>query len=142
MTGHVATAHTEISASPAQVWSALTDPAKIEQYMFGAKVETTWQPGDPIVWHGEYEGKAYQDKGEVVAVEPQHRLTVTHFSPLTGLEDKPENYHTLTYELTDAGDKTEVALSQDNNSSPEEAERSRANWETMLAGLKEYVERG
>jgi hypothetical protein len=33
-----------------------------------------------------------------------------------------------------------VSLSQDNNSSKEAAEHSQANWEKMLAGLKQVVE--
>ena len=39
MTDHVAHAETEISASPQQVWDALTDPDAIERFMFGAKVD-------------------------------------------------------------------------------------------------------
>jgi uncharacterized protein YndB with AHSA1/START domain len=140
MVGHVATAETEIDASPDQVWSALTDPEQIKQYMFGSQVETDWQPGSPIVWKGEYEGKQYEDKGEIVEIEPERRLKVTHFSPLGGQEDVPENYHTLLYELEAQDGKTRVSLSQDNNPSEEAAEHSRANWEQMLTGLKQVVE--
>ncbi len=93
MADHVATAETEISASPAQVWSALTDPEQIKKYMFGSQVVTDWEQGSPIVWKGEYEGKKYEDKGEVVEIEPERRLKVTHFSPLSGREDTPELPH-------------------------------------------------
>jgi uncharacterized protein YndB with AHSA1/START domain len=142
MTGYVATAETDINGSPAQVWAALTDPEQIKEYMFGSQVETDWKPGSPIVWNGEWEGRPYQDKGEVVEVEPERRLKVTHFSPLTGQDDVPENYHTLSYELTANEGGTHVSLSQDNNGSEEEAEHSRSNWEMMLAGLKKHVEGG
>ena len=141
MTGYVAKAETEIEAPVARVWRALTDPDEIEQYMFGSRVETDWKPGSSIVWRGTYEGKAYEDKGEVVKVEPEHRLEVTHFSPLSGQEDVPANYHTLVYELEQRASTTRVALSQDNNSNKEAAEHSKANWEKMLAGLKEVAER-
>jgi uncharacterized protein YndB with AHSA1/START domain len=142
MTGYVATAETDINGSPAQVWAALTDPEQIKEYMFGSQVETDWKPGSPIVWNGEWEGRPYQDKGEVLEVEPERRLKVTHFSPLTGQDDVPENYHTLSYELTANEGGTHVSLSQDNNGSEEEAEHSRSNWEMMLAGLKKHVEGG
>ena len=66
---HVATAETEIEASPAEVWKALTDPELIKKYMFGSEVVTDWQPGSPITWKGEYEGKPYEDKGEILEVE-------------------------------------------------------------------------
>jgi uncharacterized protein YndB with AHSA1/START domain len=140
MTGFVARAETEIEARPAQVWDALTDPDLIEKYMFGSRVETDWKVGSPITWNGEYDGKAYEDKGEVVAVEPGRLLEVTHFSPLGGREDRPENYHRLVYELEERNGVTHVSLSQDNNPTEEAAEHSRGNWEKMLAGLKRVVE--
>jgi uncharacterized protein YndB with AHSA1/START domain len=140
VTGHVATAETDIDASPDEVWEALTEPKLIERYMFGTHVETDWQPGSPIVWKGEYGGKRYEDKGEIIAVEPGRRLELTHFSSSSGEEDRPENYHTLVYELGERHGGTHISLSQDNNASAEAAEHSRRNWEQMLSGLKETVE--
>jgi uncharacterized protein YndB with AHSA1/START domain len=142
MAGIVATAEIEISASAAQVWNGLTDPALIKKYMFGTEVETDWRPGSSIVWKGEYDGKNYEDKGQIVDVVPQRRLEVTHFSPLSGQDDVPENYHTLTYELDARGATTHVSLSQDNNAGADEAEHSRKNWAMVLEGLKGVVEGG
>ena len=140
MADHVATAEIQIDARLGRVWDALIDPRLIKKYMFGSEVVTDWQRGSPIVWKGVYEGKSYEDKGEILAIEPGRLLRVTHFSALSGKEDVPANYHTLTYELEKNGDKTRVALSQDNNASEEEAEHSRSNWAKMLSGLKEVVE--
>jgi uncharacterized protein YndB with AHSA1/START domain len=142
MTGFVATAETEISASPEQVWEALTDPEQIKKFMFGSEVRTDWRPGSPIVWQGVYEGKDYEDKGVILEADPGRLLKVTHYSPLTGQPDVPENYHTLTYELTERGTSTHLSLSQDNNASEEEAEHSRGMWELLVKGVKEAVERG
>jgi uncharacterized protein YndB with AHSA1/START domain len=140
MTNITATAETDIQAPPARVWQALTDPAEIQQYMFGSVVETDWKPGSPIVWKGEYEGKTYEDRGKIIAVEPEHRLVVTHFSPMSGQDDAPENYHRLTYELARRGGTTHLLLSQDGNTSQDEADRNTQNWSTMLDGLKKVVE--
>jgi uncharacterized protein YndB with AHSA1/START domain len=137
---HVATAEIDIDAPRDKVWTALTDPAQIKEYMFGSQVVTDWEQGSPIVWKGEYEGKTYEDRGEILEIEPERRLKVTHFSPLSGQEDVPENYHTLLYELDQRDGKTHVSLSQDRNPSKEAAEHSQANWEQMLAGLKQVVE--
>src|SRR6478735_4317977 len=106
MNGIVATASIDIAAPAEQVWAALTEPEQIAAYMFGSQVETDWQVGSAITWNGEWEGKPYQDKGEVLAYDEPRRLSVTHFSPLTGQDDVPENYHTLVYELSDADDGT------------------------------------
>ncbi len=140
MTGYVATAEIEIDAPAARVWAALTDPELIRRFMFDTEVVTDWQPGSPIVWKGVYEGREYEDRGQILEVEAGRRLKVTHFSPLSGQEDRPENYHTLTYELDDRGPTTGVRMSQDNNGSEAEAEHSRGMWETLLNGLKAAVE--
>jgi uncharacterized protein YndB with AHSA1/START domain len=140
VTGHVASAETEIDAPAERVWRALTDPDEIEKYMFGARVTTDWKPGSPITGTGEYEGKPFEDKGEILEVEPGRRLRLTHFSPLSGADDFPENYHTLTYELEGHDGRTRLSLSQDNNPSAEAAQHAQANWERMLAGLKATVE--
>jgi uncharacterized protein YndB with AHSA1/START domain len=140
MTGLVATAEADIDAPRSKIWRALTDPDQIQKYMFGSRVETDWQPGSRITWKGEYEGKKYEDKGEVLEVVQDRRLKVTHFSPLSGEDDVAENYHTLVYELTEDEGKTHLWLSQDNNRTDEAAEHSRANWEKMLFALKEVVE--
>ena len=140
MSGVVATAETTVDAPPARVWSALTDPELIQQYMMGSRVETDWRPGSTISWRGEYNGKAYEDKGEVLEVIPQRLLKVTHFSPLSGEADRPENYHTVSYALDDAGGRTKVTLTQDNNASEEAAAHSAETWSQMLSGLKRVVE--
>ncbi|MEV0797921.1 SRPBCC domain-containing protein [Kribbella sp. NPDC050281] len=139
MTGYLATAETDIAATPAQVWEVLIDPKQLKRLWFGAEVETDWQVGSPITWSGEWEGKPYQDKGEVLEVESGRLLRLTHFSPLTGQPDVPENYHTLTYELT--GDEaTHLKLTQDNNASEKEAEHSQGMWEMLVAKVKEAAE--
>lgn len=140
MRGVVATAKVEVDASAEEVWAALTDPAQVKAWMFGTSLETDWTVGSPITWSGEYEGKAYQDRGEVIDVDRPHTFTVTHFSPLTGQADLPENYHTLTYRLEPISGWTRVSLVQDNNADADEAERSQANWQQALQMLKAHVE--
>jgi uncharacterized protein YndB with AHSA1/START domain len=140
MSGFIATAETDIAAAPARVWTALTEPDEIAAYMWGTGVETTWQIGSPITWNGEHDGKAYQDKGEVLAYDEPHVLSVTHYSPLMGQPDEPKNYHTLVYTLGAGGDRTHVSLTQDGCDSDAQAEQFSANWQQMLDGLKVHVE--
>lgn len=137
MTGnHVATSNITIDAPTSRVWSVLTDHDAIEEFMFGTDVVTDWTVGGPIVWRGVWEGKNYEDKGMILEIEPGRRLVNTHFSPLGGQDDKPENYHTLTWTLKDAGGKTELTLSQDNNATAEEAAHSKAMWDQLVEGVK------
>jgi uncharacterized protein YndB with AHSA1/START domain len=140
MAEHIARAEIDIDAPSRRVWEALVNPALIAKYFFGSTVETDWEPGSRIVWRGEWEGKPYEDHGEVRQVVANNRLVVTHFSPLTGEPDVPENYHTLTYELDDRGSSTHLVLTQDNNKDAAEADRFSENWRQVLAGLKSVVE--
>jgi uncharacterized protein YndB with AHSA1/START domain len=140
MADHVATAKTEIAASPDRVWAALTDPELVKKYMVGAEVDSNFKPGSPITWRGEWDGRPFEDKGEVIAAEPGRLLEVTHFSSSSGKEDVPENYHHVRYELSKRNGHTEVQLRQDGNASGEEAEHSSKNWQAMLDGLKMVAE--
>ncbi len=136
----IARASTTINAPSVQVWTALVDPQAIKQYMFGTDVVSTWREGSPIVWKGEWQGKSYEDKGVILQLRPERILQYSHFSPLSGLPDQPENYHTVTVELSAAGKQTEVSLAQDHNASEEERAQSEENWRTMLTALKKFVE--
>jgi uncharacterized protein YndB with AHSA1/START domain len=131
-----------IDAPKDRVWDALTDPEMVKQYMHGTKMSTDWKEGSPISWKGEWKGKPYEDKGTVLAVRPQKLLTYTHWSPMGGSEDKPENYHTVTYELSGEDGKTTLTLTQDNNPTQEEADKmAQDNWGPVLDALKETAEK-
>jgi len=139
--GIVAHATTAINAPTAEVWAALVDPKKIKDYMFGTDVVSDWKEGSPIVWRGEWQGRRYEDKGVILALEPGRRLQYTHFSPLSGLADSPDNYHTVTIELSHQPPLTHISLSQDNNPTEEAREHPEKNWQMMLAGLKTLLEK-
>ena len=142
MTGKfVAEKRITIKAPVDAVWQALTDPALVKQYMHSTNMKTTWKLGSPITWKGEWKGKAYEDKGTVLAVEPKKLLKTTHWSPMGGSGDKPENYRTVSYELAERGGETILTLKQDNNASQEEADTmAEKNWGPVLEGLKAVAE--
>jgi len=108
--------------------------------MFGTNVVSDWREGSPIIWKGEWQGKPYEDKGKILQFKPKQKIQYNHFSPLSGLPDKPENYHTVTVELSIEDNQTHVLLTQDNNANEEERIHSEKNWEMMLMGLKRFTE--
>ncbi len=86
-------------------------------------------------------GKRFEDKGEIVKFEPKERLQFTHFSPLSGQPDTPENHHIVTFELAPRGDGTELVITQTNAANQEERNHSEANWARVLNSIKHTAER-
>lgn len=130
-----AQASVRIDATPEQVWAALTDPELVKQYFFGTTVQTDWRVGSRIRYSGEFEGKAYEDTGEVLEYNEPRRLVTSFFSPSSGKPDVPENYQRVTYAIDPDGGGCTVTITQDGNATDEAAEHSSANWRMVLDGL-------
>jgi len=138
----VAKAETTIKATISKVWDAFVNPVIIKKYMFGTEVSSSWFEGSKIIWKGEWEGKPYEDKGVILKLHPPTTFQFSHFSPLSGLRDSPENYHTVTIQLAEkANGITVVTLTQDNNPTEKEKDESTKNWSMMLESLKKLLER-
>ncbi len=139
-TNLIARASININSPSTEVWHALVDPGAVKKYMFGTTVVSDWHEGSPIVWKGMWQGKAYEDKGVILELVQGRKLQYSHFSPLSGVPDRPENYHTVTIELSADGQQTHVSLAQDKNATEEERAHSETNWGMMLAALKKFAE--
>jgi len=137
---YVAKAQTIINATTDKVWDALINPEMIKKYMFGTTAISDWKEGSKIIWKGEWDGKSYEDKGKILQLESQRRLQYSHYSPLSGLNDNPENYHIVTIDLAKKDNETMVILTQDNNPDEKTKDHSEKNWKMMLTSLKKLLE--
>ena len=135
------TARLLIQAPAAKIWAALINPELIKIYMGELEVVSDWHPGGPIVWEGLWQGLPYRDHGQILEFEPLRRLKYTHFSPASGLPDRPENYHVLTYSLISRGGSTELVLLNENITTEAEQKYLEPSWKIMLENLKSVVER-
>ena len=129
-----------IDASPEEVWEALTTPELIRQYFFSVDTITDWKVGSPIVHRGEWQGKPFEDKGTILQYNPPKLLQYTHWSPLAGTPDLPENYQTVSIMLEEQGTGTEVTIANDNAGSEESRRHSAENWQHVLEALKDLLE--
>jgi hypothetical protein len=84
----------------------------------------------------------HEDKEVILAMEPGRRLAHTHFSPLGGQEDKPENYHTRTWTLQDQGGRTLLARAQDTNPTSVTGRAFPSHAGPAGGGVKRVSERG
>ena len=136
-----AAARVTIEAGAEKVWDALTNPKIIKQYLFGTEASSDWKVGSSITYKGVWEGKPYEDKGKILELVPNELLRSTYLSSFSGLADKPENYNTVTYALSNAGGRTELTVTQDNIQTKEAADHSEGNWALVLQAMKKLLEK-
>lgn len=129
-----------IDAPIERVWAAITDPATIKAWFLGVDTETDWRVGSPIVHRGEYQGKPYVDKGDILRFDLPHVLEHSHWSEGSGKADAPEHYQVVTWELSERGSRTELRLTERNLPSETAAEISEQTWAMVLGNLKKLLE--
>ena len=132
----IATARTTVDAPIEEVWDAILNQDIIKKSMFGTTVISDLGEGSNIVWKGDWQGKSYEDKGTILQFKPKTKLQYSHFSPLTGQPDIPENYHTVTIELGNKNKHTTITLTQDNNATEDAKKHAEHKRESMLEGQK------
>ena len=137
---YTSTTSVTINAPKEKVWEGLTKPEMVKEYLFGTDMDTTWEIGSPIFFRGAWEGKTYEDKGEVLSFEPMHTFSYTYLSSMSGTEDTPSNYQTLVFTLTESEGGTVVTVDQSNSPTQEASDHSASNWATVLKGMKKLIE--
>lgn len=139
-TGISTQASITIDASASKVWEALTTADLIKRWFFGVDTDTDWGEGSTIVHRGDYQGRPYEDKGMILKVDPERLLVHTHWSPVSGLPDSPENYQEVSWALSERDGKTELTVTEINLPSEDAKTVSEQGWRTALTGLKELLE--
>jgi uncharacterized protein YndB with AHSA1/START domain len=129
-----------IDAPIGKVWEALTTPAQIKRWFLGVDTETDWSVGGPIVHRGEYQGRPYEDKGEILEIEPPRLLVHSHWSPVSDLPDDPRNYQRVSWELSERHNATVLTVKEANLPSEDARETSDKSWGMVLGNLKRLLE--
>ena len=127
-----------INAPTSEVWGALTDSATIQKFMWGTHATSEWKKGSPLTFEGEWEGKAYKEKGTILEIEREKLMKYTYLS--SGNDDKPENYAIITYRLSGNNGTTQMSVTQEGAKNQEALEHSKDGWKTILGNLKKLLE--
>lgn len=130
----------EIDQPASRVWEALTNPEIIKKYFFDTDCVTDWKKGSPIFFKGTWQGKQYEDKGNITDIEPGKFIAYNYWSSFSGVEDKPENYKNIRYELREKSGKTIFTVTQDGFTNQETYDHSLQNWDLVLTSLKKLLE--
>jgi uncharacterized protein YndB with AHSA1/START domain len=110
----------QIDSTADEAWKALVNSEIVEKYMLGSKQLSDWRKGSRIIWKKDFNGRKFEDKGEVLEITPRKSLKYTHYSPASGRPDAPENYQTVSVALKENANGTLVELTSDNNASENE----------------------
>jgi uncharacterized protein YndB with AHSA1/START domain len=129
-----------INAPKEKVWDALTNPGIVKQYFFGTNLVADWKVDGMIYFRGEWEGKPYEDKGIITAIKENELLCYDYKSSWDTLPDLRENYMPVQYRLSEDNGITTLEISQ-GSATQEQADHSAENWNMVMNGMKELVEK-
>lgn len=136
-----------IHAPAAKVWDTLTNPEQTKRYMFGCAALSDWKPGSPLIWKGVFNGvELIAVKGHIVTIVPNRSLVYTVIDPNNpDIPDIPENYLTVTCDLTEKGDQTLLSVSQGDYSTVAQGaaryeDTRKGGWDSIMEQIKAVAE--
>ncbi|ANN72636.1 SRPBCC family protein [Bordetella bronchialis] len=129
-----------IRTTPEKLWSALTDPAFMEQYWFGMHCESAWTAGSSWTLLSS-DGRVF-DAGEIVEADPPRRLAIrwqNEFRP----ELKAEGPSLCTMELEAVEDAVKLSITHTIERDPSRLiEAVSGGWPKVISNLKSLLETG
>ncbi len=135
----------ELHCPPEKTWAALTDPQLVQQYMFGSQVHSSWKAGESIEYSMDIEGKEVVVVNGIIEEIEEDRLLVHSLFP-TGseMDDIPENYLHIKYEITETDNGSRLDILQWGFASVADGEKryqdSIGGWDYLLKELKSTAE--
>ncbi len=131
-----------INVDLARMWEVLTNPEIIKEYLFGTETVTDWKVGSEIAFQGEYEGHKYRDHGVIKEYTFHSRISYSYWSGFSGLDDKPENYSEVIYDLNPI-DSTQTKFTWTQRGYPDETrqQHSQNGMKAFLEQIKGIAER-
>ena len=129
-----------INSTVENVWNVLTKPELVKQWQYGSDLVTDWKVGSEIRFRNQWEDKIFEQWGRIIEVNPHTLIKYSLFFPRPDLEDKPENYVIVTYELEEKENATRLTIRQENIPDEKTKAHSAENWKKVMTGLKKLVE--
>jgi uncharacterized protein YndB with AHSA1/START domain len=129
-----------IKTNKSELWKALTNPELIKQYLMGTNVISEWKEGSKIVYQGNFNGIDFKDEGVIDILDIEKRYQYSYWSNNHGTENKPENYVSILYDITENNEEVILEVTQSNYKSKEIADGMEQIWELILSNLKMFLE--
>jgi uncharacterized protein YndB with AHSA1/START domain len=133
-----------INAPASRVWEALTNPALIKLWMEDSNTDieiiSDWVVGSPFIIRGNLHGFSLENKGTVLEFESERVLKYDYLSNLSNYPDKPENYSSIEFRLTQAENSIELTFTQANFVTDVDYKHSKLYWNVTLERMRKVIE--
>lgn len=127
-----------IRGSVDDVWDAIIDPDKTQQYFYGTRVESDWEVGSPMNYY--YPDGRQASEGQILSIDPPKRMEFT-FHALWDEELTAEGPAREVWALTEIGEMVELKIELF-DIGPKTLEEFSNGLPYIVAGLKSLVETG
>jgi len=129
---------TYIRTTPEKLWKALIEPEFTRQFWCNTTQESEWKPG--ASWKILMPDGRVADSGEVIEIEPHHRLVLKWRNEFRS-ELKAEGYSHLTYQLEKEGKSVKLTVIHEiEKEGSKFIEAVSSGWPHILASLKSLLE--
>jgi uncharacterized protein YndB with AHSA1/START domain len=116
--------------------------------MFGCEALSDWKEGSPLIWKGTFNGvELVAVKGTIKKIQPGKYLEYTVIDPNNPkIPDLPENYLTITIDLTEEDGQTLATVTQGDYSTVADGDNrykhtvDGGGWTPILEAIKALVE--
>ncbi|MDP2692032.1 MAG: SRPBCC family protein [bacterium] len=122
-----------LDTKPTDVWNTLTKPEQTKKIMFNCEAHSDWKVGSEIKWKGNFQGYESGEKGKILEIVQNRYLKYSSIDPNFGIEDVPENYLHVTYDLEESNSKTELTTKIENfNDDPNRIANIAKAWDNIV----------
>jgi uncharacterized protein YndB with AHSA1/START domain len=127
-----------VSAPASAIWSVLTDPVLIEQWLADTyvKVDIDWRPGGAIRMYGDHGGLPFENRGTVKRFEPERLLEYTFWSSVSEQPDEPRCHSVIRFTPEETGNQTRLVFDRSNLTTYTILKHSEMYWNVTLQLIK------
>lgn len=130
-----------INTEPERLWAAITDPATLQRFFFGALFESTWEAGAALRSWSPDRAEQWGDN-VILEADPPRRLVHTWRS-LYDPEMAAEPESRVTWEIeAEPGGISKLTVIHDRLGGSPKTAASVRGWSYLLSSLKSLVETG
>ena len=132
-----------INSDAATIWANLTNPELMTKWMgeleMKIEIETDWKVNSPMIIRG-FHHVEFENKGIILQYDKEKRLSYSHLSSISRLQDKTENYSILEFTLTPLEKFTLLSLNISNFPTDSIRKHLEFYWKSTIITIKEMIE--